>query len=384
MSLPEPKRLLVTTWTRCLAVKTTKPITAAFGAGLMVGDNLKLEAGSGIFQQGQILNVDDTLSEHYGALIMAYGGAAKWAGVVGRICRSLNRPISPVPKWSRIAQHIHPTYSARRLRRVDAGRDQCSSHNLLSATNDDTLVMETGIAGTFKRSLFGWNILSIDLVYKDLAYILFNVPGLTSGVAMNPYGNHRTTVRAHRSALFRQRTDDPQYWLGLMQPATYTTSDGTFVQYTERDKEQFLPTKPSRDFVQRRRSSVDILSSVVLTAKSYTQWTTTNQSSFKPRNLPKAIVLPGKSETYSASTLIMRARLAATNGTYLIDVHRRTERFVIADAPETCTSTYPSSVYILCSSHAETTSSRESVNGRKYPPPRRHMAIDGGHVPAAG
>ena len=64
-----------------------------FGAGLMVGDNLKLEAGSGVFQQGQILNVDDTLSEHYGALIMAYGGAAKSAGVVGRICRSLNRPI---------------------------------------------------------------------------------------------------------------------------------------------------------------------------------------------------------------------------------------------------------------------------------------------------
>ena len=114
------------------------------------------------------------------------------------------------------------------------------SHNLLSATNDDTLVMETGIAGDL-QTLFvrGGTSLAIDLVYKDLAYILFNVPGLTSGVAMNP--DMETTAQLYgriAAHYFANARTTPSIGFGLMQPATYTTSDGTFVQYTERDKEQ--------------------------------------------------------------------------------------------------------------------------------------------------
>ena len=83
--------------------------------------------------------------------------------------------------------------------------------------------METGIAGDL-QTLFvrGGTSLAIDLVYKDLAYILFNVPGLTSGVAMNP--DMETTAqlygRIKAAHYFANARTAPSIGLGLMQPAT--------------------------------------------------------------------------------------------------------------------------------------------------------------------
>ena len=34
------------------------------------------------------------------------------------------------------------------------------------------------------RLAFGSTLVDVDFVYKDLAYILFNIPGLTSGVSL--------------------------------------------------------------------------------------------------------------------------------------------------------------------------------------------------------
>ena len=80
----------------------------------------------------------------------------------------------------------------------------------------------------------------MDVVYKDLAYILFNVPGLTSGVAMNPDMDQSAQLytRGKVSHYFEGAHLAPSLGIGWMQPATYKTSSGTFVQYTERDKEQ--------------------------------------------------------------------------------------------------------------------------------------------------
>ena len=62
-------------------------------------------------------------------------------------------------------------------------------HNLLDPTDDAATqtVIETGIAGDIQTSiLYNTTQINVDLVYKDIEYILFNVPGLTSGVAMSP------------------------------------------------------------------------------------------------------------------------------------------------------------------------------------------------------
>lgn len=287
-----------------------------FGAGLMVGDNLKLEAGSGIFQQGQILNVDDTLSEHYGALIMAYGGAAQ----VGWRSRSDMPFIESAdlrlyrngPEFARNTYIRHTQLDGSGV--LMQGEINVLSHNLLSATNDDTLVMETGIAGDL-QTLFvrGGTSLAIDLVYKDLAYILFNVPGLTSGVAMNP--DMETTAqlygRIKAAHYFANARTTPSIGLGLMQPATYTTSDGTFVQYTERDKEQ-VPSdqNPAAILSSVAGVQVDMSDSVVLIGEVlYT--VDNNQSEFvQTEESPEGdrIAAPWEERNILGVNLIMRAR----------------------------------------------------------------------------
>ena len=79
----------------------------------------------------------------------------------------------------------------------------------------------------------------MDFVYKDLPYILFNIPGLTSGVSL-PEDMEVTPQlygRAKISHYFADWHLAPSFGFGLMQPASYKTGDGTFVQYSERDKE---------------------------------------------------------------------------------------------------------------------------------------------------
>jgi hypothetical protein len=168
------------------------------GAGMQLGQNLKVEAGLGSFQQGQILNVDSTTSTLYGEPIVALGMAGQVA--VDRL-----------------------------------------SHNLLDPKKGATTTIETGVAGDLQTLVVsGSTSVGVDVVYKDLAYILFNVPGLTSGVAMNPDMDQSAQLytRGKVSHYFEGAHLAPSLGIGWMQPATYKTSSGTFVQYTERDKEQ--------------------------------------------------------------------------------------------------------------------------------------------------
>jgi hypothetical protein len=286
------------------------------GAGTMLGDNIKMEIGSGIFQQGQILNVDDTLSDNYGALIMAYGVA----GQVGW----RTRPDMPFIESADLRlyrngpDNLRETY-IRHTQLDGSGlliqaEVDVLSHNLLSATDDDTLEIETGIAGDLQTMFVtGATAVSVDLVYKDLAYILFNVPGLTSGVAMNP--DMETTAqlygRVKAEHYFANARATPSLGLGLMQPATYTTGDGTFVQYSERDKEQ-VPEDQAPAAILSGVAGVqfDMSNSVVLLGEVlYT--VDNNQSEFvQTEDNPEGerLAAPWEERNILGVNLIMRAR----------------------------------------------------------------------------
>jgi hypothetical protein len=78
----------------------------------------------------------------------------------------------------------------------------------------------------------------VDFVYKDLSYIVFNIPGITSGwstpewmeVSPQLYG------RVHASHYFEKARLAPYGGVGLMQPASYVNAQGgTVVQVNERD-----------------------------------------------------------------------------------------------------------------------------------------------------
>lgn len=213
------------------------------GGGVELAEKLKVELGLGSFEQGQILNVSETTSELYGDLIKAAGVSAQVA-----YRTTVDIPFiesNDLKLYRNGPEHIKDTYV--RHSKVDGvglliqAEVDSLSHNLLSADSNDETVVEKGLAGDVQTVIaFGSTAVGIDAVYKDLSYILFNVPGLTSGVAMSE--DMKTTPQLY--ARFKAEHHipkahvTPNIGFGLMQPATYETSSGTFVQYTERDKEK--------------------------------------------------------------------------------------------------------------------------------------------------
>ena len=231
--------------------ETSQPRNQAYygmlsGAGTTIGNELRLEVGFGSFQQGQLRNVQDTSSSLYGEMITA-------AGYSGQIAFRSREDINffqsaDLRLYRNSPEFVKDTYISHR--QIDGfgliiqGEINRLSHNLLDPIRDEATVIESGTAGDIQLiGIAGSTEFGVDLVYKDLAYILFNVPGLTSGVALNPemaitpqtygrfWGSHY--IPAARLAL--------SAGAGLMQPATYETGGGTFVQYTASEKEQ-VPT----------------------------------------------------------------------------------------------------------------------------------------------
>ena len=215
---------------------------ALSGAGLVLADRVKLEVGLGSFQQGQILNISDTESELYGDMIVALGMAGQ---VAFRSDPELDFIQSADLKLYRNEPDaVRDSYIRHQQLDgvgviVQAEIDRLS-HNLLSATDDSTTVIENGYAGDLQTLVVaGSTAFGVDLVYKDLAYIVFNVPGLTSNYAMNP--DMETTPqlygRLHAEHFIEKAHLTPALGVGLMQPATYTNEGATYVQKTDRDKE---------------------------------------------------------------------------------------------------------------------------------------------------
>lgn len=213
------------------------------GGGIKLTENLKVEGGVGLFQQDQIKNVQSTDNELYGSMINALGYTGqisyktsdklKFRGSEELFLYKNN------PDSLRDTYIFHPSFDG--FGAFFMAEINVLQHNLLSPTDPLSTVVETGIAGDAQAVIINNNTsINIDLVYKDLPYILFNVPGLTSGVAMNP--DMATTPQMYGRLSFSHHIPKlhftPYLGGGLMQPATYQTEGGTFVQYTAYDKEQ--------------------------------------------------------------------------------------------------------------------------------------------------
>ena len=122
-------------------------------------------------------------------------------------------------------------------------------HNLLDPSDDAATqtVIETGIAGDIQTSiLYNTTQVNVDLVYKDIEYTCST--SQISGVAMSPDMDTTPQLfgRFNVAHHIPKRHMTPSLGVGIMQPATYETEGGTFVQYDAYNKEQVpegqLPT----------------------------------------------------------------------------------------------------------------------------------------------
>ena len=218
------------------------------GGGISPTDNFKFEFGTGWFQQDQIKNVPNTDSPLYGEMINAMGYSAQVSYKTRSDIKffksadlSLYRNTAETMRNGYISHSEIDGFGMIYQAEIDI-----LQHNLLDPSDDlaTQTVIETGIAGDIQGTiLYNTTQMSFDLVYKDLPYILFNVPGLTSGIAMNP--DMETTPqlygRMNIAHFIAKRHLTPSLGAGLMLPATYKTDGGTFVQYNAYNKEQ-VPT----------------------------------------------------------------------------------------------------------------------------------------------
>jgi len=213
------------------------------GAGTRIGETLLLEGGAGLFQQGQLENVPDAGSPLYGEMIQAMGVSAQagWrtSENIDFIQSAELRLYRNAPEHMRDSYISHTTSDG-----VDVlvqAEANYLVHNLLNADKSDETILENALSADLQTVIaFGDMALNVDAVYKDLAYILFNIPGLTSGTSLPQ--DLTTTPQLYGRLRFSHYLPKQHFaWTlgaGMMQPATYTTEDGgTFVQYTERDKE---------------------------------------------------------------------------------------------------------------------------------------------------
>jgi hypothetical protein len=286
------------------------------GAGVQINENLKVEVGLGAFEQGQIQNVDQTTSTLYGEMINAFGYAGQIAWRSTPDLRWIES--ADLKLYRNSPDFVKDTYISHRQLNgfgvlVQAEVDRLS-HNLLDPVEGDTTTIETGTAADLQTLMvMGNTTVGVDAVYKDLAYILFNVPGLTSGVAMNPNMDQTPQLygRAKVSHYFPEAYIAPSLGFGVMRPATYSTSGGTFVQYTERDKEQVPRGQdPAAILSGLVGVQLDLSKSVVLVSEVlYTM--DKNQSEFvKTKERPEGDRLnaPSEEQNVLGMNVMMRAR----------------------------------------------------------------------------
>ena len=211
------------------------------GGGFEVGKHLRIEGGFGDFQQGQLTNVGDVESPLYNAPITALGGSAQ---VSVRTNPELDYISSAELKLYRNApEFMRDSYISHR--RLDGfgllvqSEINVITHDLIDPEAPDTTTVETAIAGDIQAlAVIGTTEVNVDFVYKDLPYIVFNIPGITSGYALDPDLNAtpQLYVRGRVGHWFEKAHLTPSLGVGWELPATYTTGDTSFVQYDERNK----------------------------------------------------------------------------------------------------------------------------------------------------
>ncbi len=211
------------------------------GMGGDLGEHVRLEGGVGSFEQGQLTNAASALSPVYLEPIQALGGCAQ---VAWRSTTELDWIQTGELKLYRNApDFVKDTYISHR--EIDGvgvlvqGEINLLAHNLIDFENVDSTVVERAMAGDLQTVVaFGRTEIAADLVYKDLPYIVFNVPGLTSGYALPE--DYTTTSQVYGRLKAARYLPGPRLTpsvgVGYMQAATYGVGDGYFVQQNETDK----------------------------------------------------------------------------------------------------------------------------------------------------
>ncbi len=214
---------------------------ALAGGGTEIGKHLRMELGTGTFQQGQLTNVGDVTSPLYNAPINA-------AGVSGQVSVRTNPDLDYVVSnelklYRNAPDFVRDTYISHR--QLDGwgllvqAEGNLLFHNLIDPEKVDATTVERAFAADAQATFVaGTNEIQADFVYKDLSYIIFNIPGITSGYALNP--SMETTAqyyfRGRAAHYFPKAHLTPSIGVGWMRPATYSTGGFTYVQYSERDK----------------------------------------------------------------------------------------------------------------------------------------------------
>lgn len=211
-----------------------------------LGDNVRLEGGAGSFQQGQLLAEATAQSSLYGSMIQALGVSGQLSV---RSTTKMDYIISNELKLYRNApEFLKDTYITHP--HVDGvgflvqAEGNYLMHNLLDADTTDSTVVEHAFAGDVQAVLRAGNTeIGADFVYKDLAYIVFDVPGLTSDVAIGDSVKTSPQVygRAKISHYFDKAHVTPALGVGIMQPAAYQaqSSVGASNYYVVRDARNF-------------------------------------------------------------------------------------------------------------------------------------------------
>jgi hypothetical protein len=211
------------------------------GGGIELGRHVRAEVGAGWFQQGQLTNVPDSASPLYNAPIVAMGGSAQ---VSARTNPDLEYVVSNELRLYRNApDFVRDTYISHRQLDGSGFLVQAEAnflaHNLLDATKSDQTTVERALAGDVQGTFVtGSTELNLDVVYKDLAFIVFDIPGITSGYALSPKMDvtPELYVRGRISRYFPKAHIAPSLGVGWMKPVTYSAGGFTYVQYDERNK----------------------------------------------------------------------------------------------------------------------------------------------------
>ncbi len=209
------------------------------GGGLQLAERFKVEGGVGSFQQGQITTSSETASALFGEPIKALGlaGQLAWRSTpelrfIESAELSLYRNGPDFVKDSYISHDQLDGFGM--LAQVEWNY---LTHNLIDADQENSTILESAMAGDLQsKFVFGSTSIGLDFVYKDLAYILFNVPGITSCYSISDKIETSPQLygRVKASHYLEDARTAPYLGMGLMQPATYTNTLGnTYVQYDE-------------------------------------------------------------------------------------------------------------------------------------------------------
>lgn len=207
-----------------------------YGLGGELGDHLRLEGGFGTMQQGQLDSVTDASSPLYHAMINAIGGCGQ---ISIRSTDKIDYIVSNELKLYRNSpDFVKDTYISHR--QVDGAgvlvqtEANVLAHNLLDPADTGSSKVEKAVAGDLQALVVaGSTELGVDLVYKDLAFIVFNVPGITSqvGIPTDIDTTPQMYVRGKVSHYFDKAHVTPSLGVGYMKPASYNTGGAWYVQY---------------------------------------------------------------------------------------------------------------------------------------------------------